>query len=153
MEFTWPPVLHSFWRVPRVISNDKGFALYMCKVKLTLKKNCSLHSGFFSRYQHFYHPFPLHLQALHKLSAIVAIIIFILQMEVLRTRWLSFAKALRWVPAATVKVFVPHHPPFTLLCVLVLRPGFLILGSVMHYFTPQFFGFRGLFGGGVLFFF
>ena len=77
-----------------MISNDKGLALYVSKVKLSLQKICSLHHGFF-QVSHFYHPFPPNLQALLKLSVIVAIIILILQMEVLRMRWLSSAKDLQ----------------------------------------------------------
>lgn len=77
-----------------MISNDKRLAPNISRVKLFLQKICDLHSGFF-QVSHFYHPFPLNLQALHKLSVIVAIIILILQMEVLKMRWLSFAKDLR----------------------------------------------------------
>jgi len=61
----------------------------------------------FFQVSHFYHPFPLNPQALHELSAVVAFIILILQMEVLRMRWLSFAKALQCVHAVRVKVLVP----------------------------------------------
>lgn len=74
--------------------SDKGFALCVSEVKLALKKKKKdLHSVFF-QVSYFYHTLPLNLQALHKLSVIVAIVILILQVEVLRTSWLSFAKDL-----------------------------------------------------------
>lgn len=108
VKFLWPPVLYWLWRVPRVIGNDEGFALCISQVKLFLRKICSLHSGFFFFWlPHFCHPFPLNLHTLHKLSVVVAIIILILLVEVLRTRWLSFAKHLWWVRAVTVEVSVP----------------------------------------------
>lgn len=44
-----------------------------------------------------------------------------------------------WSPAPPLSL----HPP----CVLVLRSGFLILGSAMCYFTQQYFCFRDLSGG------
>lgn len=111
-----PPVFRWLWRVPGVMCSNKGLALYMPKVKLSWQKICSLNSVFF-QVSRFHHPFPLNLQALHKLSVIVAVTILILQLEVLRMGWLSCAKDLRWVHAVTVKVLVPspNRSLFTLL--------------------------------------